>query len=323
MSRLRRFRSPHTFYPHAQFLSNGSYVTVITNAGGGASQWRGLSVTRWREDRTTDPGSYFIYLRDVRSGRLWSATYQPIAAGTRRLPGHVLERARGVSPHRRRHRVSARGGRLGRRGRGSPTPLAHQQERTYARDRDHELRRDRARRGRKTTWRTRPSASCSSRPSTCRTVPPCSADAGHAPQPRRPPGPSTRSASMDEPQSPTEWESSRARFLGRGRGHDRPISLDGRALSGTTGAVLDPVVSLRQRVRLQPGGFARLSFATGVSSDRETARALAQKYHDSGTAARAFSMAYTHSQMRAAPSGHHQRARPSIRSPRVTCALSG
>ena len=32
---LRRFRSPHTRYPHAQFLSNGAYVTVVTNAGGG------------------------------------------------------------------------------------------------------------------------------------------------------------------------------------------------------------------------------------------------------------------------------------------------
>src|SRR6185295_4277548 len=37
--------------------------------------------------------------------------------------------------------------------------------------------------------------------------------------------------------------------------------------------------------------------ATGVSSDRETALALAQKYHDPGAAARAFSMTYTHSQM--------------------------
>ena len=38
---LRRFRSPHTRYPHAQFLSNGAYVTVVTNAGGGASLCRG------------------------------------------------------------------------------------------------------------------------------------------------------------------------------------------------------------------------------------------------------------------------------------------
>ncbi len=33
----RRFRSPHTLYPSAHFLSNGQYTTVVTNAGGGTS----------------------------------------------------------------------------------------------------------------------------------------------------------------------------------------------------------------------------------------------------------------------------------------------
>ena len=76
---VRRFRSPHTRYPHAQFLSNGAYVTVVTNAGGGASLCRGKAVTRHREDATRDLGSQFLYLRDVRSGAVWSATYQPTA----------------------------------------------------------------------------------------------------------------------------------------------------------------------------------------------------------------------------------------------------
>src|SRR5439155_778060 len=34
---LRRYRSPHTAFPHALFLSNGNYVTIATNAGGGSS----------------------------------------------------------------------------------------------------------------------------------------------------------------------------------------------------------------------------------------------------------------------------------------------
>src|SRR4030095_135030 len=37
-----------------------------------------------------------------------------------------------------------------------------------------------------------------------------------------------------------EWETDRARFIGRGRSVANPIALDGRALSRTTGAVLDP-----------------------------------------------------------------------------------
>lgn len=296
LTRMRRFRSPHTFYPHAQFLSNGSYVTVITNAGGGASQWRGLSVTRRREDRTTDPGSSFIYLRDVRSGRLWSATYQPIA----QEPDEYLVT---FSNERAVFRRTDDG-------------IESQLEVVVSAEEDVEVRRlsltnksDRTREIEITSYAEivlgrqeddvahpafgklfieteyLPDSSallCGRRP---RAASEAHVWAFHT-------------LSVDgPPQSPTEWETSRARFLGRGRGHDRPVSLDGRALSGTTGAVLDPVVSLRQRVRLQPGGFARLSFATGASSDRETARTLAQKYRDPGTAARAFSMAYTHSQM--------------------------
>ena len=65
---VRRYRSPHTAFPHTQFLSNGNYVTSVTNAGGGASIWRGLPVTRWRRDATRDADGQFIYLRDVRSG---------------------------------------------------------------------------------------------------------------------------------------------------------------------------------------------------------------------------------------------------------------
>jgi len=76
---IRRFRSPHTGFPHAQFLSNGNYTAVITNGGGGASFCRGRAVTRHREDPTRDPGSQFLYLRDVRSGSVWSATFRPTA----------------------------------------------------------------------------------------------------------------------------------------------------------------------------------------------------------------------------------------------------
>src|SRR4029079_7080355 len=86
----------------------------------------------------------------------------------------------------------------------------------------------------------------------------------------------------------------RTRFLGRGRSPADPVALDGRALSGTTGTVLDPIASLRQRIRLPSGATVRLSFATGMAPDRETAAALAQKYHAPSAAPRAFALALTH-----------------------------
>ena len=67
---LRRYKTPHTVFPHTQFLSNGKYTVGVTNAGGGASIYDRLCVTRARRDATLDPGGHFIYLRDVRSGAL-------------------------------------------------------------------------------------------------------------------------------------------------------------------------------------------------------------------------------------------------------------
>ena len=35
-------------------------------------------MTRWREDATCDDWGSYVFLRDVASGEVWSATYQPI-----------------------------------------------------------------------------------------------------------------------------------------------------------------------------------------------------------------------------------------------------
>ena len=96
---------------------------------------------------------------------------------------------------------------------------------------------------------------------------------------------------------PVEWETDRARFLGRGRGPEDALAVDGRPLSGTTGAVLDAVASLRVRVRLAPGAFVRLAFSTGVAASRAGAVALAERYRDATAAARAFALAFTHAQI--------------------------
>ena len=63
-----------------------------------------------------------------------------------------------------------------------------------------------------------------------------------------------------------QYETDRARFLGRGRGIRTALSvIDGRPLSNTAGSVLDPIFSLRVRVRLAPGSTARVTFSTVVA----------------------------------------------------------
>jgi cyclic beta-1,2-glucan synthetase len=97
---------------------------------------------------------------------------------------------------------------------------------------------------------------------------------------------------------PTQFETDRARFVGRGGTLARPAALiDKSPLSNTTGAVLDPIVSLRQSIRLPPGGTARLAFTTGFADSEAAARRLVEKYHDRRAVARALALASTHSQI--------------------------
>jgi cellobiose phosphorylase len=51
---------------------------MITAAGAGSSTWRGLDVTRWREDATRDCWGQFCYVRDLADDTLWSVGYQPL-----------------------------------------------------------------------------------------------------------------------------------------------------------------------------------------------------------------------------------------------------
>ncbi|MBS1108832.1 MAG: glycosyltransferase 36, partial [Anaeromyxobacteraceae bacterium] len=287
---LRRFRTAHTPYPHAQFLSNGNYISVVTNAGGGASFCRGRAVTRSRLDPTCDPGSQFLYLRDVRSGRVWSATQHPIPGEAEDyLVTFAMERA---TFHRREDEI------------GTQLDIAVSPED------DVEVRRlvvtnhsDRAREIEVTSYAEivlAPAADDLAHPAFGKLfveseyVPGCAALLCH----RRPRAPDDAPAwglhvlgQEGRTQGPVEWEADRARFLGRGRSTADPQALDGRSLTGTTGVLLDPIVSLRQRIRLAPGGVARMSFATGMSASRETALALAQRYRDPSATARTFALA--------------------------------
>ena len=294
---VRRFRSPHTAFPHAQFLSNGNYTAVVTNAGGGASSCRGRAVTRWRQDATRDPGGQYLYLRDVRSARTWSATHQPIArdagdfvvtftmekATFQRMDDDIGSRLDvAVSPE---DDVEVRRLELTNHGaRAREIEITSYAEIVLAPNADDLAHPAFGKLFVESEYVAESNALL------CR---------------RRPRAPDEAAvfavhviSQEGRTQGPVEWESDRGRFLGRGRGPEDPQALDGRPLSGTTGALLDPIVSLRQRVRLAPGDVVRLAFATGMASSRETALALAQRYHDPTATTRTFALAFAHAQSR-------------------------
>jgi cyclic beta-1,2-glucan synthetase len=293
---VRRYATPHTLSPRPHLLSNGSYVVMVTNAGGGYSRRQGIAMTRWREDVTMDAWGSFCYIRDLDSGQLWSTTHQPTA--------HEADEHEAVfAPDRAVFRRLDAG-------------IETRTEIVVSPEDDAELRRvsltnhgSKPRRLDLTSYAEVVLA-------------PADADLAHPafsnlfvetfsiPERdallcvRRPRSGNDRRflvhvlSGRARGGLAAQFETDRARFIGRGGALDRPLALTtGVPLSNTTGPVLDPIVSLRTAVRLAPGATARLTFTTAYAESDEGARTLVEKYHDRRAVARAIALASTHNQI--------------------------
>jgi cyclic beta-1,2-glucan synthetase len=293
----RRFSSPHHVAPRTHLLSNGNYSVMLTAAGSGYSRWRDIAVTRWREDPTCDPWGCYVFLRDVANGQVWSAGYQPVG----REPDSYE-----VAFFEDHAEITRRDG-----------PILTSTEFLVSPEDDAEVRRvsvtnegNRAREIELTTYAEVVLAAAdadSAHPAFSKLFVQTEfvAESGALLATRR-----TR-----EPDDPKLWmshvsslegisvgglqfETDRARFIGRGRDLRNAISVvDARPLSNTTGTVLDPVLALRRRVRIAPGETVRVAFWTGISASREQALALVDKHRDMAAVERAKTLAWTQAQV--------------------------
>jgi cyclic beta-1,2-glucan synthetase len=293
----RRLTTAHTASLASHLLSNGSYAVMLTAAGSGYSRWRNMAVTRWREDATCDDWGSYVFLRDVRSGDVWSAGYQPCG---------VEPDAYDVVFNEDRAELTRRDGAL-------TTSL----EVLVSAEDDAEVRRvsiansgSRAREIDVTSYAELVLARQEddvAHPAFMKMFVATEylADQGTILATRRRRAPHEQEiwaahlaivdgAAVGKP----EIETDRARFLGRGHGVHRPIAvLDGRPLSNTVGTVLDPIFALRHRVRVAPGATVRIAFWTVVAETRTAVLDLVDKHRDARAFDRAATLAWTQAQV--------------------------
>ncbi len=294
---VRRFAGSVGGTPITHLLSNGRYAVMLTTAGAGYSRWRGIAVTRWREDATCDNWGSFIFLRDVQSGEVWSATHQPISAdadatevvlgedhaefvrhdGSLTTVMNVLVSGETDGEVRRVSLTNS-----GRRPREIElTSYAELVLTTPAADRAHPAF---AKMFVETKYLAEFGALVATR----------------------------RLRSRDEPQvwaahfvvvegqiaADPQYESDRARFVGRCHAVGTAAAMaDGRPLTNTVGTVLDPVFSLRYRVTIPPGEVARVAFWTMVAASETELLDLIDKHHDRNAFDRARTLAWTQAQV--------------------------
>ncbi|SEE70310.1 cyclic beta-1,2-glucan synthetase [Rhizobiales bacterium GAS188] len=293
----RRFASAHQATPATHLLSNGRYATMLTAAGSGYSRWGDLAVTRWREDATCDDSGSYIYLRDIRSGEVWSAGFQPS----------------GAEPDEYNVAFNEDRAEFARRDATLTTTL----DVLVSAEDDAEVRRvtitnagSRAREVEITSYAElvlAPQAADIAHPAFSKLFVETEylSDVGAILATRRrrsPTEPEIWAAHLSivdgEVVGKPEIETDRTRFLGRGHGIRTPIAvIDGRALSNTVGTVLDPIFALRRRVRIAPGAIVRIAFWTMVASTREALLDSVDKHRDTTGFGRAATLAWTQAQV--------------------------
>src|SRR6185312_14841103 len=293
----RIYRTADHSTPRTQLLTNGNYHVMLTAAGSGYSLCADRAVTRWREDVTRDQWGTFIYLRDIHTGTVWSAGQQPVGRKPQSYEvtfaedkvdfwrvdsGFVTHTQIVISPEEnaevRQVTITNNSNRTGE------IELTSYAEVVLA---------------------------------------PPAADAAHPAfgnlfieteflHPHNALLARRRQRSSDDTPiwgihvvlaesgmiGSVQYETDRGRFLGRGHTVSDPVAvMEERPLSNTVGAVLDPVMSLRCRVRLRPNESTCVTFTTAVAQSRAEAAILADKYHDPNTFERQSRLAWTRAQV--------------------------
>jgi cyclic beta-1,2-glucan synthetase len=275
---VRTVQDPASRDREMVFLSNGHYSTMLTATGTGYSRWNGLAVSRWKADPVEDRWGNFLFLRDTATGEWWSTTTEP-----RRAEG---EKSKAVFSDEKAefHKTvgtltstvecivatehDAEGRRLTLLNTGSEDRfievtsylepvIAHEDD-----DNAHPvfsrmfIRTEIGRRGDVIrAWRNRRNPN-----ETSMHVAHLAADnAGSA--------------------RPTEFETDRRRFLGRGRTLSEAAAFDADAtLSGSDGFTLDPILSMRRVVRVPAGKKVSVIFWTIAAPSREELDFAIERY---------------------------------------------
>lgn len=301
---IRSFTTADSAAPEVHLLSNGRYHVMITAAGSGASRWtsassvepQDLALTRWQEDTTRDHWGTFLYLRDLDSGALWSATPQPTGC---KFDYYEAQFSQGIAEFR------------------AMRDDIHMHMRVaVSSEEDVELRRltisNMSNRERRIEIASYAEVALLNGPNASEQPAFNGLFIEAEALPAKAAVICTRRTRSPEENWPlffhgmfvhhrpvsegASCETDRSRFLGRCRTTANPGAMACEP-PATRGSTLDPAMIVRHTIRLEPGQSVTTDAVWGVAPDRTTALSLLDRYYDPHLAARVFELARMHSQI--------------------------
>jgi cyclic beta-1,2-glucan synthetase len=291
--------TPDTAVPRTLLLSNGNYGLMITNSGGGYSQWGGQELTSWRSDPTCDALGVFCYIHDQDADRLWSTTPHPVGG---KIDGYSVNFTLDRAVFRR-----------------IDDKIHTETEVIVSPEDDVELRRttlinrsSRTRRLHLTSYvelSMAPHKADRQHPAFNKLFIQTEALPEHQAllayrRPRsenEPPffvahGLLLEQTMGEGSQTPGfQFETDRARFIGRGRTLSHPMGAV-QKLGNSQGFVLDPILSSRQELTLKPGQRAGVSLVLAAGGSREQVLHVIAKYSAPHATERAMDFAWQSAQ---------------------------
>ncbi|MPW26752.1 cyclic beta 1-2 glucan synthetase [Alkalibaculum sp. M08DMB] len=290
---IRKFNTAKTSLPETQLLSNGSYSLMISNSGSGYSKKEDMNIYRWKEDITTDNSGSYIYIKNVTDNKYWSSSYEPCKSEGKSY--EVLFYPDKVEFKREDDDIFTR------------------TEISVSNEEDAEVRKISITNNGSTPKILEITSYCEV------TLSELNADIVHPafnnlfistefnvdPEciiaSRRP-----RAKGQKKPYlvqciafsgnaiSSVQYETSRINFIGRNKNIINPCVMEeDTPLKNTVGAVLDPIISLRKRIRIESGETSIIAYTTAVTESRENAISIANKYKEMNRVDRLFEIAYS------------------------------
>lgn len=296
-SSVRVYNLPEYPLPAVHLLSNGSYNIFINDKGQGYSKWGDINVTRWRNcDNISGYGSY-VYISNITNGGLWSNTYAPFNYGSEKYkvvfsPDKAeFLRSDGQLDTRTEVIVSAEDNAEIRRisvtnhdSQDKILEFSSYLELVLAPHKDDQAHRAFSNLFVHTEFAGHFNALVASR------------------RPRSEKDKELWAAHLlvvdGEQAGAISYETDRLKFIGRNNTVANPVALlDGQPVSNSVGAVLDPIFSLKCRVKIPAGATVRISYVTLVSQTHKELCSLCSKYNSIPVIEAAFELSQTRSQM--------------------------
>ena len=294
---VRSYVDAHLSTPRTQVLSNGRYTLMLSSSGGGFSKMEDRLVSRWREDSTLDNYGQFIFVRNQEQNKLWSTAPRARDPKPLKFESHFAEDKIELiredldtimttevivssEDNVEMRRVTL----TNKTNTDMVLDVTSFMEIALARLQDDVAHPAFSNLFIQTEYLQEHDALLAMR------RPRSSKEKEHW---------ALHTVVVEgEKVGTLEFETDRSRFVGRGQ-----TVFEGRAhtdktpLSGSVGAVLDPIFSLRRKIRVKARSFVRVTFTTGVAENRQDCLNLVDKYRDPNIFQRETSLGWVKAQI--------------------------